>query len=119
MRDKLALLAPELGTEKREIDRDLTEKAQERMKKQHDKGRQLKVPELNPGDMIRVKGPDGKFSDYIAVRSVGERTVTTEDDKKWALDRVSTRIISRETDNFRGGCNSRDIIISNYYIIQF
>ena len=76
------LLVPDLGTERREIDRDLTEKAHERTKTQHEKRRQLKILDIKPGDMVRVKGPDGKFADCMEVSSVGQRTLTTVDGKK-------------------------------------
>ena len=63
------------------------------MKRNHDSNSDRKLLKIWEGDKVKVKLPFGRFSSYMKVKKVGDRSVVTQDKKKWPLDKVSTRVM--------------------------
>ena len=54
------------------------------------------MPEIQKGDWVRVKGPDGWFRDYSQVAEVGKKSVNLGKDGRWPMRRVSSRVRKKD-----------------------
>ena len=84
------LLSPG-GGERKEMDRVLVERNQNRMKRNKEAGRSPRELNAKIGDKVKVKRTDGSFSEPVAIQQLDRTSVKLADARKWAKNKVGHR----------------------------
>ena len=94
MRSALTMLAPEIKRATLAVNPETVLKKQKQMKKSVEQGSTRKHPgsQVEKGDWVRIKKPDGHFSEYQQVRDTGRTSLELTNGEKWPLAKASTRV---------------------------